>query len=157
TQRVNPPLSPDEQAHLDRIRSAALREVTDAVFASGRRSLEALGIGLATTDRLRFPTTRTLVQEAADGVIQLLGSRRNRLSTHGANAQANQPPYVTGYLRAIANSNGEAPATLEQEVFQLLHRTQVCSPLQIGVLFVEHLCLIRPGTTFYACPQCRRL
>jgi hypothetical protein len=62
--RVNPPLDVSEQDHLHRIHETAFREVTDAIFASGRRSLESLGIGLATTDRLSFSASRPLVQEA---------------------------------------------------------------------------------------------
>ena len=157
TRRVNPPLTPEEQDHHQRIRDAAFREVTDAIFASGRRSLESLGIGLATTDRLRFPASRSIVQEAADGVIQLLGSRRNRLDTHGANPQANPPAYVTRYLQRIAIHNGESPPDFERDVYDLLHRAQVCNPAQTGVVFAGHLCLVRPGATFHVCPQCRRL
>jgi DEAD/DEAH box helicase domain-containing protein len=155
--RVNPPLIDREQDHLRLIRDAAFREVTDAIFASGRRSLESLGIGLATTDRLRFPASRQLVQEAADGVIQLLGSRRNRLDTHGANPQTRPPTYVTQYLQRVATHNGESPPDFEREVYDLLHRAEVCNPAQTGVLFTRHLCLIRPGENFHACPQCRRL
>ena len=155
--RVNPPLDLQEQEHLQRIHESAFREVTDAIFASGRRSLESLGIGLATTDRLRFPANRSLVQEAADGVIQLLGSRRNRLDTHGANPQTNPPAYVTRYLQCVAIHNSESPPDFEREVYDLLHRAQVCNPAQTGVLFAGHLCLVRPGANFHVCPQCRRL
>ena len=155
--RVNPPLAPEDQDHLQRIRETAFREVTDAIFASGRRSLEALGIGLATTDRLRIPATRVLVQEAADGVIQLLGSRRYRLSTHGAYSQTNLPGFVVQYLMRVAQHNGESPPDFEREVYDYLHHAQVCNPAQIGVLFAEHLCIVRPGDNYHACPQCRRL
>jgi ATP-dependent helicase YprA (DUF1998 family) len=155
--RVNPPLAPEEQEHLQRIREAAYREIADAIFASGRRSLESLGIGLATTDRLRVQAPRSLVQEAADAVIQLLGSRRSRLSTHGAMPLQNVPTYVTLYLLRVAAHNGESPADFEREVLALLYAAQICSPGQNGVLFVEHLCLVRSGDDYYACPQCRRL
>ena len=154
--RVNPPLDSQEQVHLRCIRESAFREVTDAIFASGRRSLESLGVGLATTDHLRI-ATRQLVQEAADGVIQLLGSRRNRLDTHGANPQTNPPIYVTQYLQRVATHNGESRPDFEREVYDLLHRAQVCNPAQTGVLFAGYLCLVRPGPSFHVCPQCRRL
>ena len=156
-QRLNPPLAPAERDHLQCIRESAFREVIDAIFASGRRSLESLGIGLATTDRMRYPATYPRVQEAADSVIQLLGSRRNRISTHGATAQANPPAYVTRYLQRVASHNGESPPDFEREVYDLMHRAQVCHPAQIGVLFAEHLCLVRPSESYYTCPQCRRL
>lgn len=155
--RVNSPLDPAERDHLQLIRETAFREVTDSIFASGRRSLESLGIGLATTDRLRFPASRPLVQEASDGVIQLLGSRRYRLDTHGASPQTNLPTYVTKYLQRVAIHNGESPPDFEGEVYDLLHRAGVCNPAQTGVLFAAHLCLVRPAQSFQACPQCRRL
>jgi hypothetical protein len=155
--RENPPLAPPEQDHLQRIRETAFREVTDAIFASGRRSLESLGIGLTTTDRRRVLASRHLVQEAADGVIQLLGSRRNRLDTHGLNPQTNPPTYVTQYLQRVATYNDESPPDFERDVYDLLHRAQVCDPAQTGVLFARHLCLVRPGENFHACPQWRTL
>jgi Lhr-like helicase len=156
-QRANPLLTPDEQEHLRRIRDSVFREVTDAIFASGRRSLEALGIGLTTIDRLRIPATRSLVQEAADSVIQLLGSRRNRLSTHDANSQTNPPTYVTQYLEQVARHNNEQQPDFEREVYALLYQARVCDPAQTGVLNADHLCLVRPSDTYYSCPQCRRL
>lgn len=150
-------LSPEQQSHLRHIESSALTEVMDIVFASGRRSLEALCIALATTDRLGFPTTMPLVQQTADGVIQILGSRRSRLSTHDANTLQDIPRYVVSYIHAVARLNSEDPQTLEREVIDYLERCGVLSPTQIGVLFVERLCLMQPGEQFFACPQCRRV
>ncbi len=153
--RVN--LTPEQQNHLRRIESSAFTEVMDIVFASGRRSLEALRIALATTGRLGFPAPTPLVQETADGVIQVLGSRRSRISTHDANALQNIPRYVVAYIHAVARHNGEDPHTLERDVMDYLERCGVLSPAQIGVLFAERLCLLRPREQFYACPQCRRV
>ena len=150
-------LSPEQQRHLARIDAAAFAEVMDIVFASGRRSLEALHIALATTDRLGFPASRPLVQETADGVIQVLGSRRSRLSTHDANSLQNIPRYVVGYIHAVARQNAEDPQTLERDVVDYLERCGVLSPAQIAVLFAERLCLVRPEEQFFACPQCRRV
>jgi hypothetical protein len=150
-------LSPEQQRHLVRIDDAAFAEVMDIVFASGRRSLEALHIALATTDRLGFPASRPLVQETADGVIQVLGSRRSRLSTHDANSLQNIPRYVVGYIHAVARQNAEDPQTLVRDVIDHLERCGVLSPAQIAVLFAERLCLVRPEEHFFACPQCRRV
>ena len=150
-------LSPEQQSHLRRIDNAALAEAMDIVFASGRRSLEALRISLATTDRVRFHAPRPLVQETADGVIQVLGSRRNRISTHDANALQNLPRYVVAYIHAVARQNGEDAQTLERDVIDYLELCAVLSPAQIGVLFAEQICLMRPEEEFYACPQCRRM
>jgi hypothetical protein len=155
TLRIN--LTPEQQSHLHRIESSAFAEVMDIVFASGRRSLEALHIALATTDRITFPAPTPLVQETADGVIQVLGSRRSRISTHNANALQNIPRYVIAYIHAVAQNNGEAPRELERNVMDYLELCGVLSPTQIGVLFAERLCLLRSGEQFYACPQCRRV
>ncbi|MGH8587909.1 MAG: DEAD/DEAH box helicase [Gammaproteobacteria bacterium] len=152
-----PNLSPEQQNHLRRIESYALGEVMDIVFASGRRDLEALRVALVTTDRLRIPAPSPLVQETADGVIQVLGSRRSRLSTRDANALQNVPRYVVGFMHAVALQNGTAPQTLERDVMDLLYRCGVLSPAQPGVLFAEQLCLVRPGDQFFGCPQCRRV
>lgn len=150
-------LTPEQQNHLRRIDSAILTEAMDIVFASGRRSLEALRIALATTDRVRFLAPTPLVQEVADGVIQLLGSRRSRISTRDANVLQNLPRYVVAYIHTVAGHNGKTPQTLEREVIGYLEQCGVLSPAQIGVLFAEQLCLMRPEEGFYACPQCRRV
>ncbi len=150
-------LSPEQQRHLGSIDAAAFAEVMDIVFASGRRSLEALHIALATTDRLASPASQPLVQETADGVIQVLGSRRSRLSTHDANSLQDIPRYVVAYIHSVARQNTEDPQTLERDVMDYLEQCGVLSPAQIGVLFAERLCLVRPEEQFFACPQCRRV
>ena len=150
-------LTPEQQNHLRRIENHVLTEVMDIVFASGRRSLEALRMALTTTDRLRFLAPSRLVQETADGVIQLFGSRRSRLSTHDANSLQNIPRYVVAYVHTVARINNEDPQTLERDVIDYLEQCAVLSPAQLGVLFAERLCLMRPGEEFFACPQCRRV
>jgi ATP-dependent helicase YprA (DUF1998 family) len=154
TQRLDSLLTPAQRDHLRRIRGSALIEVMDIVFASGRRSLEALCIALATTDRIRIPAPTPLVQEAADGAIQVLGSRRSRLSTHDANALQNIPRYVVSYIHEVARQNGEDRNTLEGEVLDHLERAGILLPAQVGILFAERLCLVRPGEHFFRCPQC---
>lgn len=150
-------VTPDQLNHLRRIGSRILIEVMDVVFASGRRSLEALRIALTTTDRLRVAAPSPLVQEVADGVIQVLGSRRSRLSTHEANALQNLPRYVIGYIHAAARHNGHDPQSLEQDVTDFLERCGVLSSAQLAVLFVDELCIARPANHFFLCPQCRRV
>ena len=151
-----PNLSPEQQSHLSRIENSILAEVMDIVFASGRRSLEVLRIALTTTARLSFAAPTPLVQQTADGVIQVLGSRRSRLSAHDANALQNIPRYVVAYIHAVARHNGEDPRDLEREVVDYLESSGVLSSAQIGVLFAERLCLVRPDRELYTCPQCRR-
>ena len=150
-------LGPEQRSHLQRIESHAFAEVIDIVFASARRSLEALCIALATTDRLSFAAPSPLVQETADGVIQVLGPRRSRLSTHDANALQNIPRYVVAYIHAVARKNGVVPQTLERQVIDYLAMCRVLSPGQPGVLFADALCFVRPGDQFFACSQCRRV
>ena len=79
--KPNSQLDASQQSHLARIRDEALMELMDVVFASGQRSLESLYIAFATTDRINFPAPSTDVQEAADGVIRLLGSRKKLIFT----------------------------------------------------------------------------
>ncbi len=151
--KPNSQLDADQQNHLTRIRDESLAELMDVVFASGQRSLESLCIALATTDRLSFPAPNADVQEAADGVIRLLGSRK-KLSSHDASPPQNTPAYVRNYLRAIANLRGFNAATLETDVLNYLTGSGCLNQF---VLQAQALCLLRAGTQFYECPQCRRV
>jgi DEAD/DEAH box helicase domain-containing protein len=146
-------LTQPHRDHLRRIQDQSLVEVMDVIFASGRRSLEALRIAYATTDRINAPAPTALIQEAADGVIRLLGARR-RVSTHGASGQPNPPGYVTQYLAAIAQQHGFTPASFANDVLNYLNTAGV---LTQHVLAVQNLCLMRPGQSYFECPQCRRI
>jgi ATP-dependent helicase YprA (DUF1998 family) len=146
-------LTQGQQTHLLRIQDRSLVEVMDVVFASGRRSLESLLIAYATVDRISFPPPNQVVQEAADGVIRLLGARR-RLSTHGTAGQPNPPGYVAQYLSAVAQQQGLAPAPFAADVLGYLTAAGV---LNQHVLVVQNLCLMRAGALFFECPQCRRI
>jgi len=146
-------LSQQQRDHLRRIQDQSLLEVMDVVFASGRRSLESLRLACATTDRLASPAPSALIQEAADGVIRLLGARR-RLSTHGAASQPNPPAYVAQYLAAVAQTQGFTPATFAADVLSYLNGAGV---LTQHVLVAQNLCLARPGAVYFECGQCRRV
>jgi Lhr-like helicase len=146
-------LSQQQRDHVRRIQDQSLIEIMDVVFASGRRSLESLGLAFATTDRIANPAPSPLIQEAADGVIRLLGQRR-RLSTHGAAGQPNPPGYVAQYLAAIAQSQGLTASTFATDVISFLMGANV---LVQHVLVVPNLCLARPGASFFECGQCRRV
>jgi hypothetical protein len=149
-------LDVNQQDHLRLIRDESLVELMDIVFASGQRSLESLCIALATTDRIRFPAPNVNVQEAADGVIRLLGSRKKLSSHDWASPPQNTPAYVRNYLQAVANMRGLNPAALETDVLNLL--TNAGCLVQY-ILQAPALCLLRPGpgAQFYECPQCRRI
>ena len=55
--------------------------------------------------------TNPLVQEAVDGAIRILGSRRKLASKNG-NSSASIPGYLREYLEAVANRHSLAPAAL---------------------------------------------
>ncbi len=146
-------LTQPQRDHLRRIQDQSLLEVMDVVFASGRRSLESLRIANATTDRIGAPAPNPLVQEAADGVIRLLGARR-RLSTHGAASQPNPPGYVAQFLSAVAQQHGLTPPAFAADILHYLNGAGV---LTQHVLVVQNLCLMRPGPSYFECGQCRRV
>ena len=146
-------LSQQQRDHLRRIQDQSLVEVMDVVFASGRRSLEALRLAYATVDWLAFPAPSALVQEAADGVIRLLGARR-RLTTHGSASQPNPPAYVAQYLAAIAQSQGLSASTFTADVVSYLNGAGV---LTQHVLVAQSICLARVGAASFECGQCRRI
>jgi DEAD/DEAH box helicase domain-containing protein len=146
-------LSQQQRDHLRRIQDRSILEVMDVVFASGRRSLESLRLACATTDRIAVPAPNNLVQEAADGVIRVLGARR-RLLTHGAPSQPNAPGYVAQYLAAVAQMHAFTPATFAADVLNYLNGAGV---LTQNVIVDPNLCLARPGTNYFECVQCRRI
>jgi ATP-dependent helicase YprA (DUF1998 family) len=152
--KPNSQLDASQQIHLTRIRDESLTELMDIVFASGQRSLESLCIALATTDRLRFHAPSTLIQEAADGVIRLLGSRKKLSSHDWASPPANTPAYVRDYLRSVASLQGLTAAALETDVVDYLTNSGCLNQF---ILQAPALCLLRPGAQFYECPQCRRI
>jgi ATP-dependent helicase YprA (DUF1998 family) len=155
--KPNSQLGADQQTHLGCIRDESLVELMDIIFASGQRSLESLCIAFATTDRLRFPAPNADVQEAADGVIRLLGSRK-KLSSHDPNPPSNTPSYVRDYLRAVALQRGLNGTTLESDVIQYLIGCGCLLPAPNQfILQAQTLCLLRAGAQFYDCPQCRRV
>jgi Lhr-like helicase len=152
--KPNSLLDANQQIHLGRIRDESLVELMDIVFASGRRSLESLCIALATTDRLRFPAPNFCIQEASDGVIRLLGSRKKLSSHDWASPPPNTPAYVRNYLQAVAAINGLSPAGLENDVID--HLT-ISGCLSQFILQAPALCLLQSGAQYFECPQCRRV
>lgn len=146
-------LTAQQANHAARIAEQSQLETLNVVFASGRRSLESLKLAFATTDRLTYPAPSALVQEAADGVIRLLGARR-RMSSHGANGQPNPPGYVSQYLREVARTNGRVSPVFDTEVLDYLHTARV---LDQNVLMTDHLCLQRAAGNYFECTQCRRV
>jgi ATP-dependent helicase YprA (DUF1998 family) len=146
-------LNPDQQQHLRSIHHHTEEEVMDIIFASGRRSLESLRLAYVTTERIAHPAPDAIVQQAADGVIRILGSRRKLASKNG-NSSATMPRYVRDYLEAVAVSNGRVPADLHRDVIDYLEDH---GWLDQFVLQDNALCLEQPGNEIYECRQCRRI
>jgi DEAD/DEAH box helicase domain-containing protein len=141
-----------QQTHLQIIRDRSMVELFSVIFASGRRGMESLRLGYATTDRIAFPLGDPILQEAADGVIRLLAQRR-RAEMHQTVAMDPPPGYVLVYLHAIARRNGFDVIIFANEVMDYL-RTTGC--VIDSVVRLQGLCLNASPTTFYRCPACRR-
>ena len=86
-------LSGDEQAHRTRILEAAREAVADTLFSGGRRDLESLKIGCVTIDRVQHAGVSSVVLEAADSCIRMLGKRR-RIDTHRTTADDTRLPEI---------------------------------------------------------------
>jgi ATP-dependent helicase YprA (DUF1998 family) len=147
-------LSQSQRDHLKRVQDRSVAELMDILFASGRRSLESLLLAFPTTDRISNPPASNLIQEAADGAIRLLGSRK-RLSTHPCSSNNWIPGYVAGYLTEIARQNGLSPSAFIDDVINYMSASG-CLNTAHYYLEVTSLCLQPAGTSFCECPQCRR-
>jgi DEAD/DEAH box helicase domain-containing protein len=146
-------LDANQQAHLGRIRDVSLMEIMDVIFASGQRSLESLCVAFVTTDRINFPAPSAILQEAADGVIRILGSRK-KLSSHDRAPLPNIPAAARNYLQVVAAQNGLAPAGFENDVVAYLTS---CGAVDQFIIQTTAVCLQATGADFWECPQCRRI
>ncbi|MEW8280571.1 MAG: DEAD/DEAH box helicase [Candidatus Thiodiazotropha sp.] len=142
-----------QRQHLQRIHTSSTREIVGVIFASGRRSLESLLIAFATTDRISHAQGDLLLQQAADGVVRILGQRR-RIETHNSTARAAPPAYVTSYLEAIANLHGRNATAFTNDVMSYLSHAGCVVD---SVIRLSGLCLMGPGETYHECPDCRRI
>ncbi len=146
-------LNPAQQIHLRQIHQHTEQELMDIIFASGRRSLESLRLAYVTADRIEYPQPNSVIQETADGVIRILGSRR-KLSSKDANSLAAAPGYVRNYVEAVANLQGLVRDDLLRDVVNYLEQAGCLNQF---VLQDRALCLQPPGDVFFECRQCRRL
>ncbi|MFH1882178.1 MAG: DEAD/DEAH box helicase, partial [Planctomycetota bacterium] len=153
SERTHNQLEQPQRQHLRRIQERSIIELINIIFASGRRSLESLLIAYATTDRISSPAPNQMIQQAADGVIRLLGQRR-RIETHSSFIQDTPPAYIAAYLHAIAQLNNLQPADFTNEVINHLRITDC---VVSSVIRLQGLCLILPDESFYECPDCRRI
>lgn len=146
-------LNAQQRDHRQRIYQRTEQEIVDVVFASGRRSLESLRLAIATSDRILYHAPSADVQEAADGVIRLLGSRRRTISKN-ANSSATAPSYVRDYLTAVASARGLPSAQFGQDVVTYLTQAGCLNQF---VLVETGLFLQPPGMHYFECPQCNRV
>jgi len=146
-------LMQSQQQHLSRIQTQSIVELINIIFASGRRSLESLLIVYATIDRINFAPPDQLVQQAADGVIRVLGQRR-RIETHRSFTQDTPPAFVVAYLNAIAQFHGRNSDDFVNDVMNYLATTNC---VVSNVIRLQGLCLMDPEEEFYECPDCRRI
>ena len=153
TEKSASQLTQEERKHLEKIQNQSSIELFKVIFASGRRGLESLFIAYGTSDRISFPQKDQLVQEAADGVIRLLGQRR-RINTHNTTAQDTPPAYITSYLTAISQLQGRDSNSFSSDVVNYLSNSGC---VVSSVIRMQGLCLIGPGKEFYECPDCRRV
>jgi DEAD/DEAH box helicase domain-containing protein len=153
TERPANLLNADERQQLRMIHHRSEEEVMDIVFASGRRSLESLRLAYVTTDRIAHAAADVLVQQAADAVIRILGSRRKLASKNG-NSSATVPGYVRTYLETVAQGNGRVPADFQRDVIDHLEDHGYLNQF---VVQDRLLCLQQPENDFWECPQCRRV
>ena len=155
----NPPgfrhnLSPDERAHRQRIEEAAREAIAETLFSGGRRDFNSLKLGVVTFDLLLFPAADPVIQQGAESCIRIMGKRR-RIDTHRATADDPRlPKYARDYIETVATLQGRTPATLEQDISDLLTSAGV---FDRGILIYDRLFVRRPDEIYYQCPRCSRI
>lgn len=148
-------LTPQQQAHLVRVRQLALAAVVNMLFASGRRGLESLQIAHAAVNPAAPGTSDALVCEAADSALRLLGERRRVQDwPYTATGSATAPGFLRQYLEAVANRHGRNTAALESAVTARIESGGLVSSF---LLHPMHLRVRRAGASAYECTQCRRI
>ena len=155
SQKSHSQLTAAQKRHLTRLEEGTLKEIMDIIFASGRRSIESLLLALPTVDRLATAGTNPAVQEGADGVIFLLGTRK-RLSTHDWFPTTSLPGYVAAYLANVAQHARLNPNSYTNDVIHLLASAGVLNTAHF-FLNVPALCLAKHSAHYFECMQCRRV
>lgn len=147
-------LDPHESEHRNRISVAAREAMTETIFSGGKRDFESLMLGSVTVDPSFAPANDSVLQEAADSVIRMLGKRR-RIDTHRAtDPNPDLPAYARDFIGLVAAVNGRDPAAFQQEVVDLLSQSGVYDQ---GILLFRNLYLRRPPDFYFRCPRCARI
>jgi DEAD/DEAH box helicase domain-containing protein len=148
-------LSMEQEDHLRRLRRNALAAVMNIIFASGRRSFEALQIASASVGPGAPHEGDIVVVQAADGALRLLGERRRiNGDPYTAIGAAAAPGYVRDYLDAMAAANGRSAAALVTSVDERLRHNGL---VDAWLIQPNHLMMRRAGTQSWACMACRRV
>lgn len=147
-------LSGKQKEHRERIRDVTREAIAEALFSGGRRDFESLKLGYVTFDRIKHPNASTIVQQAADSCIRMLGKRR-RINTHRATMDEPQlPKYARDYLSAVADHNHLDSVHFEREVTELLITVGVFGQ---GLLLFPGLFVSNAGEKYYECGRCSRV
>lgn len=147
-------LSPDERVHRQRIENAAREAIAETLFSGGCRDFDSLKLGVVTFDLLTFPAADTVIQEATESCIRILGKRR-RINTHRASADDHRlPKYARDYIQSVATLRGRLPDDLERDVTDLLTNAGV---FDRGILIYDRLFVRRPDEIYFQCPRCGRI
>ena len=117
-------LTPEQQQHLVRLRQLALAAVVNVLFASGRRGLESLQIAHAAVEASVPGAGDSIVCEAADSALRLLGERRRvQDPPYTAIGSSTIPGFLRNYLEAVAVAHSRGAASFESDVRDP-HRTR---------------------------------
>lgn len=145
----------------DEFRGALLRRLQQesvfTLFAHGRRSLEALGLGWTTFDPDLSPSGAGLsaaeYRRAVDVVIRLIGQVGRIQGYEHATRASGLPKVATQYLDKFSSKNKE----LKSDIETFLKNAQIVDEdflLQPGRMWVQ---LAREDQVVWRCPRCRTL
>ena len=148
-------LSPEQQQHLSRLRQLALAAVVNVLFASGRRGLESLQIAHAAVGAGAPGVGDSVVCQAADGALRLLGERRRvQDPSYTATGSPTIPGFLRSYIEAVALLHGRSAASLERDVRNRIEHGGLVTSYLIHPMLLR---IQRPGTNTFECTQCRRV
>jgi ATP-dependent helicase YprA (DUF1998 family) len=155
-------LTESQRDWLESIREALLDEMLYLVFAPMRRDFESVGLGWVTHEPIVSSTHEDdeaarfegLVQEAADGVIRILG-RRGRIigPSRRAQGQDEPPKKVRDYVVRVAKQNDVDPEAFRKKVFDRLRTTGVVDDF---LLDPANLFVSPAGGLQWICSDCQQ-
>lgn len=142
---------PDKRKLHDAIIEELTKQFHFTLFASRGRDLESLGLGWTTLAPLAG--VLPVVRQAADTAIRILGAKRRLIGQR--RPLPDMPAYLRKYLEKVADRNAVSPASIKQDVQDLLIRSRSMQPELL--LDLRHLYISRPKEEAWECRGCRRL